>query len=279
MRRRRFFVSVVALLVSIGLPAAALADPYKVVFVTDNTANESAYVTFLQSIYGNDLVIDLTANKYTDTLSASLKAELAAANLIIVSRQTNSANYDFEPQFWNNLDVPMILHNAFLARGGASQPRWRWLNGNGDDESGITTVDVHAPADPIYFGVNVVGGQVAIYSGNQNVSLTTATSAGNGTLVASQVGGIDGAFIARWDGTESAYFTGSTQAPGAPRIFFSFPSTGASANDAVFFNVATTDGRLMLENALTSLLPVPEPGALLLPVAGSFLLLRRRRSA
>ena len=125
MRRRRFFVSVVALLVSIGLPAAALADPYKIVFVTDNTANESAYVTFLQSIYGNDLVIDLTANKYTDTLSASLKAELASANLIIVSRQTNSGNYDFEPQFWNGLDVPMILHNAFLARGGASQPRWR----------------------------------------------------------------------------------------------------------------------------------------------------------
>ena len=252
------------------------AGPAKIVIVTDNVANEASYVSFLRTVYGADALIDVTASGYADPLSAGEKASLQAADLVIVSRQTNSANYDSEPLFWNGLETPVILHSAYLARSGTT-PRWRWLNGNGSDQPGITQIDVHDASDPIYDGVSIVGGRVTLYGASQAVSLTTATSAGLGSLVASQVGGIDGAFIARWQGDEAAYFAGSTQAPGDKRLFFAFPSTGASANSAAFFSVATDDGLLMLENALDSMFAIPEPGtAGLLGLAGTVTLLRRR---
>jgi hypothetical protein len=278
---RRVFALAFVSAVVLGMAGTLYAGPAKIVIVTDNVANEASYVSFLRNVYGPDAFIDVTASGYADPLSAGQKASLQAADLVIVSRQTNSANYDNEPFFWNGLETPVILHSAYLARGGSSSPRWRWLNGNADDESGITQIDVHDASDPIYDGVNIVNGRVTLFGSSQGVSLTRATDAGLGSLVASQVGGIDGAFIGRWKGDEAAFFSGGPQAPGGERIWFAFPSLGSTANSSVFFDTATEDGKLMLQNALTSMLPIPEPAAVGLAalVGGGALLRRRRRVA
>ena len=60
-------------------------------------------------------------------LDAAEIAALNAADLIIISRDNNSADYagdEAEILQWNSIETPLILMNAWLAR----NTRWRWLD-------------------------------------------------------------------------------------------------------------------------------------------------------
>jgi len=95
------------------------------------------------------------------TLDASKIAALEAADLIIVSRNTNSGNYDDENETtqWNSITTPMILQSAFLARSN----RWQWLN-----STSITELDVETmlravdESHPVFSGVTLADGQMDI---------------------------------------------------------------------------------------------------------------------
>lgn len=93
----------------------------KIIVVTDNPANETGYEPFLKEILGSDIIVEMEDAKYRDPLDAAKRANLEAADLIIVSRQTSSGSYNAEPGFWNGLTTPIILHSGFLSRGN----RWR----------------------------------------------------------------------------------------------------------------------------------------------------------
>jgi len=60
--------------------------------------------------------------------------------------------------------------------------------------------------------------------------------------------------VARWFGDETAYYPASRYAPGGPRVFFALPKETSQ-----FFDYATDQGRLMLKNAILSLLPIYHP--------------------
>ena len=213
----------------------------KVVIVTNNPGDEAAYTPFLRGILGFDVTVEVEDDKYIDPLGATAKADLRAADLIIVSRRTSSGNFSAEIGFWNGLKTPILLHSAFLI----GDSRWRWMPG-GNENVDLTDVSILDPKDPILGGVTVTDGQVKIFSTLvPGLDVSNQGSAGNGTKVATPAGK-DKVMIARWNaGIE--YYPGSGQIAGGPRVFF-----GMRTDE--FFPFVNDDGKKMLENAILMLM-------------------------
>ena len=213
----------------------------KIVIVTNNPGDEADYAPFLQNILGYDITVETEDDKYIDPLSPAAKADLRAADLVIVSRRTSSGKFAAEIEFWNDLERPILLHSAFLI----GDSRWRWMPG-GNENVDLTDVSVLDPKDPILGGVTVTDGQVKIFSTLvPGLDVSNQGSAGNGAKVATPAGK-DKVMIARWEaGTE--YYPGSGQIAGGPRVFF-----GMRTDE--FFPFVNDDGKKMLENAILMLL-------------------------
>jgi len=212
-----------------------------IIIVTNNPGDEADYTPFLKSILGYDITVEAEDDKYIDPLNAAAKANLSAADLIIVSRRTSSGNFTAEIDFWNGLTTPMILHSSFLL----GDDRWRWLPG-GTENVDLTDVAVVDRNSPIFDGVTITDNQVKIFSSLvTGLDVSNQDSAGNSTKIATPAGS-NRVMIAHWDaGTE--YYPGSGQIAGGPRIFF-----GMRTDE--FFPFVTEDGKKMLENAILILL-------------------------
>ncbi|HUS93501.1 MAG TPA: PEP-CTERM sorting domain-containing protein [Phycisphaerae bacterium] len=265
------------------LACAAQAVPLDIVIVSQSSGGEAAYVSFLQGIYGSDVNVEVSS-AYT-TLDATKIAHLEAVDLIIVTRGTGSGDYagTGEAAQWNALSTPLVLHNAYIARGpGGSSQRWGWLPASTIDKT-FANLIVEDSADELFTGLAVNNGDpVSLVNPAQTASMVNTTDTGNGALVASidEASGLPD--VVRWDGDEVAFFGDGTNAnsgvPGGPRLFFALPGTGTNPDTSNFLDFATADGELMLKNALYSL-AVPEPTTMgLLAVCGAALLRRRRRA-
>jgi hypothetical protein len=216
-----------------------------IIVVTDNPANEAGLEPFLKQILGNDITVEIEDEKYRDTLSAAAKASLSSADLIIVSRQTSSGSYDGDLEFWNGLETPILLQSAYLSR----DNRWRWLQGDQHDADALTHLTVIDESNLIFNDVTITDGQVEIFpSAIDNTDVSTQSSAGNGTLIATPAGSTD-VMVASWEpGIE--YYPGSGQTAGGPRIAF------LMLRPHQYFPTLTDDGKKMLENAVLLLLGI-----------------------
>ncbi len=215
----------------------------KIIIVTNNPGDEADYIPFLKNLLGYDITVEVEDDKYIDPLAAAAKANLEAADLIIVSRRTSSGNFSAEVDFWNGLATPMILHSSFLI----GDDRWRWLPG-GTQNVDLTDVAVVDESNLIFDGVTITDNQVKIFSSLvTGLDVSNQDSAGNSTKIATPAGS-NRVMVAHWDaGTE--YYPGSGQIPGGPRIFF-----GMRTDE--FFPFVTDDGKKMLENAVLLLLGI-----------------------
>jgi len=167
-----------------------------------------------------DIWVDLDPNEI---------ALLDAADLVIMSRASNSGNYDDgdEPTQWNSVTTPLIQMSAYLVR----SSRWRWI-----DSTSVTNVEgavmeaVDAshpvftyldlassnPDDPNAPAVLLEASDPTIGTGQ--TSLIGTLDMGNGTLIAKGAGA-DAAWIAEWEaGVE--FYAGSGQMPAAQRMMF-----------------------------------------------------------
>ena len=213
----------------------------KIIIVTNNPGDEADYTPFLRNLLGYDVSVEAEDDKYIDPLDAAAKANLEAADLVIVSRRTSSGNFTAEVDFWNGLATPMILHSSFLL----GDDRWRWLPG-GTQNADLTDVAVVDESSLIFDGVTITDNQVKIFSSLvTGLDVSNQDSAGNSTKIATPAGS-NRVMIGHWDaGTE--YYPGSGQIAGGPRIFF-----GMRTDE--FFPFVTDDGKKMLGNAIIILL-------------------------
>ncbi|MBN1844120.1 MAG: lamin tail domain-containing protein, partial [Sedimentisphaerales bacterium] len=154
---------------------------------------------------------------YWSYLTTGKIAELEAADLVIVSRNTDSGQYDdgAEVAQWNGIATPLILMSAHIAR----SSRWRFFNST----EVASTADPYLMAldtgHPAFAGVTLAGGNlVNVLDGTVGPSsFVCVTTAGNGTVVARQAGG-GYVWIAEWQaGTE--YYSGAGQMAGGPRVW------------------------------------------------------------
>lgn len=251
-------------------PAAALcltaltsgAQAGSIIFATNATTADAAYVTFLQ-----DLGHTVSVRTDLGTLDATKIGELNAADLIIFSRNTTSGDFAGvgEPTQWNSITTPLLLHNALLVR----NTQWSWINNaSGSSNASLTSLDVTTAgvAHPIF--EDATG---ELFATAQNVAFNPATTAGNGTLLAAGPAGVVG--VAEWQAGRP-FFTGSTETPAGLRVLFSLgPSSGSNLE---YFAPLTDNGKDLLANTVEYMIPEPSSTALL--SLGLIALCRRRRA-
>jgi len=242
---------VISMLAILGAwTGVAKAKPFTIIVVTSNGTSEEGYTEFLQEIYRGNVDVQIEADRYKEHLSGERKVELEAADLIIVSRDNSGPDYNADADFWGALDVPILNHCINLARSDAHK-FWDWLAGDKSDTNPCTHFTVSDSNDVIFSGVDT-SAAVQILSTGMDIDHSDQASAGNGHLVATSSGNV---VIARWQGDESFYYDGSDYGPaGAGRIYFATPDVTRD-----FFDYATDDAKLMLKNAILSLLPIYRP--------------------
>jgi len=205
--------------------------------------------------------------RYWQTLDDAKIAELNGADLVIVSRDTNSGLYinGEEPTQWNSVTTPLILQNVYLVR----QSRWLWFNTNSLLQNGdAPTLEAVDPGHPIFYSVPLgPSNQVDILDGVVgHTSFIQATDAGNGTMIAKRADN-DWAFIAEWDpGVE--FYTGAGQTAGGRRMLFTAGRGEAAPAPPGEYNL-TAEGEILFLNAVRYMLggaemasrPSPADGA------------------
>ena len=180
---------------------------------------------------------------------------LNAADLVIVSRSTNSGNYDDddEPTQWNSITAPLIQMSAYLVR----NSRWKWMDsGSATNDSGSPAMQVLDPSHPIFAGVtldpNNVVEAVDASVGAGITSFVGALDAGNGVLLAQAVGERELAWIAEWaPGVE--FYDGAGQSPAGFRLMFCAGTQEIGATPQGALNL-TPEGELMFVNAIAYML-------------------------
>jgi hypothetical protein len=241
----------------IALIAACLspcAQGTTVVWVAEALSNSAGVP------YDQGWVDLLTAQGYTVsvdrggwmTLDAAHLATLEAADLVIVSRTTNSGNYATdatEVTQWNSVTKPLILMTGYLAR----SSRWLWVNSTGLTDPMTEAMMTVVKADhPVFAGVKLTSDQVDVIDGavdGGQMAFLTATDAGNGTVLAKRADN-NAVWIAEW-AAGTAFYSGSTQTPAGKRMLLTGGGgTGQTMGSMNF----TPDGQKMFLNAVLYML-------------------------
>jgi hypothetical protein len=227
------------------LAGSAGSKPFDIILVTEHmNRSEKMYGQFLQELYRGNAIVSIEPGRYNDDLSNSKKRELEAADLIILSKDTEGTKYNNDADFWNQIHVPLLNHNAKLVRSDHHR-FWDWLPGDITICNPCTNWTAIDTEDPIFTGIDP-STDIEMFTAGLEIDLSDQTSAGNGTVVATSGGNI---LLARWTGSEELYYGESLYAPGAPRVFLAMPDSPSD-----FFDNATDEALRILANAIRSLL-------------------------
>jgi len=246
-----------------GPDAEISAEPApKIVWVSEWNADADGVVYdqgWIDLLRAQGYVVDAnTAGNYT-VLTESKIAELESADMIIISRNSNSGNYATdvnEVTQWNSFKAPIIMTTAFISRSN----RWQWIDSTAIVEyAPETLMDVVAVGHPVFAGVaieavdtlNIVDIIDETVDSGQN-SFITATDVGNGTLLARRLD--DGSiWIAEWAAGVNCY-EGATQVPAGRRMLFTAGGGGGQAASSMNLN---EDGQKMFLNAVDYMMAEP----------------------
>lgn len=221
------------------------------------------YHSFLTTNFPDSTISTGTFDVHTD--QATINA-VAAADLIIISRNTNSSDYSSsatERQFWNSISKPLILSSNYIARGGGSagDARLGWINSGSraDGQSTVGSETTLTTEGASYFGL-MAGTNDLLGGSGVDASAPTGTGLGGGTLLGSVNGNIT---IANWASGSNAA-NGDTF--GGDRLYFAAPGS------ASFSSTGTT----ALTGAINNLIPEPSTSLLAATALGMAALRRRR---
>jgi hypothetical protein len=185
-------------------------------------------------------MVDYQPGNWTELDDAKIAA-LNAADLVIISRCSNSGDYaadETEIAQWNSITTPMLNSSTHLLR----SSRWLWV-----DSTSILTL---APA----MMELADGTQIDAIDEAEGQSSFIDAAAGNGTILATG----DGLpWIMEWEaGVE--YYDGSGQIAGGPRVFF---TCGTQETEGVSnwgeWNL-TAEGTALYLETVNRLLPAVE---------------------
>jgi hypothetical protein len=267
---------VLSVLVAVCLACPAGAALQNIVWVSDNkdpenvdpgtsTPRDQVWTDLLEANgYGVDKSF---MNAEARELDATKIAALNSADLVIISRNTNSGDYDDGDEIaqWNSLDTSVMMLVAHIHR----SSRWKWLNTTNTEN---TTANMKAvlPGHPVFDGVSLdVNNEIAAIL--STTSVTNHTEVGNGTLIAERADN-GGVWIVEWSAGQE-FYDGSGEIAGGPRMWFAAGQSGSGMDG--LYNL-TPDGEAVFLNAVAYM--VPEPATIALLGLGALALHRRRRS-
>jgi len=225
---------------------AAPATGATVIWVSDNKGGDRTDQDWIDLLVaeGYDVNLDFSNQEARSLEEGEIEA-LNAADLIIISRDTNSGDYDDgdEPTQWNAVTTPIIMQVAHIAR----SSRWRWLD-TADAIDEQPALEAVIPEHPIFKGVS-------LDPNNQIDILTTVASfpgtidPGNGTLIAKSDAY---AWIVEWEQGQE-FYSGSGQIAGGNRLLFVSGGTPEPLDGVLNL---TEEGVTMFLNAVKHMIPV-----------------------
>jgi hypothetical protein len=226
---------------------------------TDGVPADQPWVDLLEA-QGYTVNLDFR-NQEGRSLDAAEIEVLNAADLIIISRDTNSGDYTGTIAAWNSIETPIIMQVAHIARSN----RWLWINTDAYNDSLPPAMEALDISHPVFNGVNLDNNnQVPVIT--EASSFPSITDAGNGTLLAKRADN-DELWIVEWE-TGQEFYAGSGQTAGGRRmLFISATNSGVDGR----YNL-TADGEIMFLNAVGYMLgaskrvnaykPVPDDGVI-----------------
>ena len=235
------------LVVAAGFCLISSARAATIVWVSDNktpAAGVAADQAWVDLLTAQGYTVDLNfRSQQARTLDATKIAALNAADLIIISRDTNSGDYASnatEVTQWNSITAPVLMQVAQIAQ----KSRWLWLNSSTTNNAQPATLQAVATSHPIFNGVTLdATNQVSVVT--TNVSFVSTTDVGNGTLIASRADNGQ-VWIVEWQ-AGLAFYASTTETPAGHRMLFcSGGTTGVS--DGTYD--LTAEGQKMFLNAV-----------------------------
>ncbi len=239
---RRLLLSALVL----AFVATPLVQGATIVWVSDNKGsdNDQAWIDLLVA-QGYTVSLDFR-NAEGRTLDAGKIDALNAADLIIISRDTDSGNYDDgdEPTQWNAVTTPILMQIGHIAR----SSRWRWLDTTGAPTA-TPTLEAVLPDHPIFKGVTLdANNRVEILT--QGANFAETADPGNGTLIAKSD---EYVWIVEWQAGQE-FYAGSGETAVERRMLFISGTNGGTDGQ---YNL-NADGETMFLNAVKYMLGIED---------------------
>jgi len=210
---------------------------------TDGVPADQGWVDLLEA---NGYTVNLDfRNTEGRTLNDAKIEALNAADLIIISRDTNSGDYanGNAPTQWNAIETPIIMQVAHIARNN----RWLWIDTDSYNDSLPLAMEAVDISHPVFNGVNLDNNnQVEVI--NEASSFPSITDAGNGKLIAKRADN-DELWIVEWEEGQE-FYAGSGQIATSRRMLF---VSGTNSGIDGRYNL-TPEGEKMFLNAISYML-------------------------
>ena len=220
----------------------------------DGEPDDQPWMDFLEA---NGYTVDASfRSQQGRTLDDDKIAALNAADLVIVSRNSDSASYAnnaAEITQWSSITTPLILQAMHCAR----NSRWLWVNTTSLPNVSGASINIIQAGHPIFAGVSN-GAQ--LLDGDVGPTTFVGTSdVGNGVLLAA-VKGTGETWIIEWE-TGVEFYPGSGQITGGPRLILCSGTQETSPTIGRGEYNLTPEGEQLFLNAVRYMLGGPREQA------------------
>jgi hypothetical protein len=247
---KKALISAFVLLILAATPVHAQTIVWVSEWLTDDQGLSFDY-GWIELLEAEGFTVVADTSIYYTTLDATKLATLEDADLIIVSRTSNSGGYvdDDEVTQWNSIGTPLILMNAYLTR----SSRWQWIDSTDiteyQEEAMMSIVDAD---HQIFTGIASADNQIDMIDGSVNtgqVTFLNTNEVGSGTLIA-QSADDSSVWIAEWE-PGTPFYDGTTEVPAEKRMLFT--AGGSGAQESGTLNL-TPEGQQIFINAVLHML-------------------------
>jgi hypothetical protein len=239
-------LTTLALAMALSMTSSVFAAT--IVWVSDNkdpADGVPADQGWVDMLVSNGYTVNLDfSNGEAGSLDDARIAAFNAADLIIVSRNIMSSNYDdgAEPTQWNGITTPLILHPMHLAR----SSHWRWFNST-SIINGLTDLEAVDLLHPIFDDVPLSANNRVSIIQSQPSTIGFVTDVGNGKLLGQRADN-GAAWIVEWEAGQE-FYPGAGQTAGGRRMYFAVSGTAPDGT----YNL-TAEGEMMFLNAVKYML-------------------------
>jgi hypothetical protein len=216
----------ILLAAGLALGLVQTAGAVSIIWVSDNSTPSAAGVPgdkgWVDLLRAQGYTVDYRGEagsaspdfQYWRTLDAGKISELDAADLVIISRNTDSGQYynGTETAQWNAVEAPILSLSAYMVR----SSRWGWVNATTQVISDAL-MEVTAPAHPVFKGLSLgANNQVDVVTSSID-AFAVVTYSGNGTLLARRADNGQ-LWIVEWPAGVQ-FYSGSGQTAGGKRMY------------------------------------------------------------